>query len=100
MRVNPCKALKLHLVQRCPDNYFYISKSPEEAHNELATVGKMTSACKSKKALINVLFQQAVRKRIYQTPAVTCTGKRLLISNGSLIHRPKTSSDAVTENQS
>lgn len=59
----------------------------------------MTSAHKPEKALINVLFQQAVRKRIHQAPPDTCTGKRLLISNGSLIQKQKTSSDAVTESQ-
>lgn len=100
MSENQCKVLKLHLAHCCPNNYFKTSKSPEEALDKLTTVGKMISAHKPGKALINVFFQQAVRKRINQRPANACTGKRLLISNRSLIQKQRTSSDEVTENQS
>lgn len=60
----------------------------------------MTSAHNLEKALINVLFQQAVRKIIRQRSADACIEKMLLISNGSLIQKEKILSGAVTESQS
>lgn len=99
MRVNQCKALTLHLSQCYLNNHSQISGSLEAAHNKLVTVGNMTSACKPGKSLINVLFQQAVRKRI-QRPADTCTGKRFLICNVSLFQKQEMSLDAATESQS
>lgn len=89
MRVNQCKALKLHFVQ-CSFNRYLTDKSPEEAPNKLPTVGKMTSAHKLGKALINVLFQLAVRKRIRQRSADICTRKKLLISYRPLMQKQKT----------
>lgn len=89
MRMNQCKALKLYLVQCCFKRYL-ITKSPEEASNKLSAVEKMTPAHKPGKALINVLFQLAVRKTIHQRSADICTRKKLLISYGSLIQKQKT----------